>query len=102
MGYLAKSDLKDTILEENGIIEHKLNQQKSLLENTVKCLFCFTANLQENDCCTKCGRPLKDEQFKALEKKAETTEVLQKMIQQELESRGIDIAQIAKILTAKG
>lgn len=99
--HLANSDLKETILEENGIIEHKDKKEKSLLENTIKCMFCFTANLSQNDYCTKCGKPIKAEQFKALEKKAEVTDVLQEMIRQELEKKGIDLGEVAKILAVK-
>jgi integrase/recombinase XerD len=62
--HLANSDLKDTVLEENGIVEHKEKREKSLLENTVKCLFCFSVNLKESDYCAKCGKPLNTEQLK--------------------------------------
>jgi len=99
--HLANSDIKEAVLEENGVIEHKDKKEKSLLNDAVKCMFCFTVNLKESDYCSKCGKPLKAEQFKALEKKAEVTEVLQEMIKQELEKKGIDLGEIAKILATK-
>ena len=98
--HLANSDLKDTILEENGILQHKEKQEKSLLDNTVKCMFCFTANLKDSDYCGKCGKPLKAEQFKAMENRAEIAEVLQELIKKELEKRGNDLGEIAKLLSA--
>ena len=99
--HLANSDLKDAILEENGIIQHKEKRENSLLDNTVKCMFCFTANLKDSDYCGKCGKPLKAEQFKAMENRAEIAEVLQELIKKELEKRGNDLGEITKLLAMK-
>ena len=99
--HLANSDIKEAILEENGIIEYKDKKEKSLLNDAVKCMFCFTVNLQESDYCSKCGKPLKAEQFKVMEKKAEVTDVLQEMIKQELEKKGYDLGEIVKALSTK-
>jgi ABC-type metal ion transport system substrate-binding protein len=86
-------------LEENGIIEHKEKQEKSLLANTVKCLFCFSVNLKENDYCAKCGKPLNEQSLKTMEQQAQATEVLQKIIKQELEKKGVDLGELVKIIT---
>ena len=57
--------------------------------------------MKENDYCRKCGKPLKIEQLKKLEQNAKATDVLQEMIKQELEKRGVDLGDIARILATK-
>ncbi len=99
--HLANTDLKKVVLEENGIIEQKDREEKSLLENMTKCMFCFTINLKENKYCNRCGKPLNIEHLKVMEKKAEHMDKLQEMIIQELEKKGVDLGEIAKILATK-
>ncbi len=64
-------------------------------------MFCFTVNLKENDYCNKCGKPLNIEQLKVMEKKAERMNILHEMLQQELEKKGVDLAEIVKIMALK-
>ncbi len=65
------------------------------------CPFCSVQNMKENDYCSKCGKPLNTETLKELEQKAQTSDLLQEIIRSELEKKGIDLAEITRVLTAK-
>jgi integrase len=99
--HFADQNLKKEILIEKGIWKPDKKEEAPLSSQTMICPFCSTQNVKENDYCNKCGKPLKIEQLKEMEKKSKHLEILRKMIQEELEKKGYDLAEMATILAAK-
>ena len=93
--------IKKEILIEKGIWEPDKKEDEPLSSQTITCPFCSTLNVKESDYCNKCGKPLHIEQLKAIEKKAKHMSILQEMIQQELEKKGFDLEEMARILATK-
>ena len=89
------------ILQEKGLWKPDKEEEEPLEPFTIKCPFCSVTNIRESQYCKECGRPLHLEQIKSMEKKAQYMEVLQEMMQQELEKKGVDLGKIAKIFIAK-
>jgi len=100
--HFANQNLKKEILIEKGLWKPDKKEQEPLATQTMICPFCSVQNMKENDYCSKCGKPLKIEQLKKLEQEAKTTGLIQEMIKQELEKKGVDLGDIARILAAKG
>lgn len=99
--HFADQNLKKEILVEKGIWKPDKKEEAPLSSQTMNCPFCSVQNVKENDYCNKCGKPLKIEQIKKLEQEAKTTGLIQEMIKQELEKKGVDFGEIAKILAVK-
>jgi len=99
--HFANQNLKKEILIEKGLWKPDKKEQEPLSTQTMICPFCSVQNMKENDYCSKCGKPIKIEQLKAMEKKSEQLNLLQEIIAQELEKKGVDLEQMAKILAAQ-
>jgi predicted amidophosphoribosyltransferase len=96
------TNLKKEILIEKGLWKPDKKEQEPLSTQILVCPFCSVQNMKENDYCSKCGKQLKIEHLKATEKKSEQLNLLQEIIAQELEKKGVDLEQMAKILAGKG
>ncbi len=98
--HFADQNLKKEILIEKGIWKPDKKEDEPLSSQTVNCPFCSAQNVRESEYCNKCGKPLKIEQLKEMEKKSKNMEYLQEMIRQELEKKGYDLAEMATIQAA--
>ncbi len=99
--HFANQNLKKEILVEKGIWKPDKKEDEPLSTHTINCPFCTTINLKENNYCAKCGKPLTAETLKVLEQKAQTSDLLQEIIRSELEKKGIDLAEMTRVLAAK-
>jgi len=99
--HFANQNLKKEILVEKGIWKPDKKEDEPLTSQTISCPFCSIQNVKSSEYCNKCGKPLHIEQLKAMEKKAVHIDKLQEMIMQELEKKGVDLEEMARILATK-
>lgn len=99
--HFSNQNLKKEILIEKGIWKPDKKEDEPLTSQIIKCPFCSVQNVKDSEYCNKCGKPLHIEQLKAIEKKAKHMSILQEMIQQELEKKGFDLEEMARILATK-
>lgn len=94
------NELKNKLLARNGKKTVEPEPDVNILK-LKECSFCSRENPFESEYCSYCGKPLNIQRIKELEQKSEAMNVIQKLLAQELEKKGIDVGEIAKILAAK-
>jgi len=94
------NELRNKLLARNGKKTVEPEPDANILK-LKECPFCARENPFESEYCSHCGKPLDITRLKAMEQKAQQLNTLQEILKQELEKKGIDMAEITRILTAK-
>jgi len=94
------NELRNKLLARNGKKTVEPEPDANILK-LKECPFCTRENPFESEYCSHCGKPLDITRLKAMEQKAQQLNTLQEILKQELEKKGIDLAEITRILTAK-